>query len=183
MAISKSVLGLQKALRVHTGEGDYTVDPSHDPTGYGNLLGRSYDARMAENRAVEDATPLEAGIDPAQNAYFKTFNRGQESAAMGPAGFNRNWAGFFEAPRVLEENNPGTKYRIDAGSLNLPTEQYGSPDASGALQRVGTVAPRGSLAEDLATQSLKKKTREAMPESHEDFMARMAKHYGPLGRK
>lgn len=153
MAIAKSVLGLQKALKVHTGDGDYEVDPSLDPQGYGDLLGRSRDQRVMESRAAADALPLEAGIDPAQDAYFKTVNRGAEDGAMGPAGFNRQWAGFLEAPRVLEDNNPGTRYRMNYSTM-------------------------GNRAQTLAGLSIKRPDIHPMPETHEAFMARMAKKFG-----
>lgn len=123
MAVKNSVLGLQKALKVRTAGGDVTVNPAEDPNGYGGLLGQHYDARMAEQRQVEDATPLPADVDPAQAAYFKTVNRGAQDAAMGPAGYNRQWAGFLEAPEVLAENNPGATYRIDPTGLGNPAAQ------------------------------------------------------------
>ena len=153
MAIPRSVLGLQKVLRVHTGTGgDYSVDPSRDPQGYGNVLERSYDARVQEDRAQEDAAPPNPSMNSAQATYFKTFNRGQEDAAMGPAGYNRKWAGFLEAPQVLEENNPGTTYRTNYSGMGA--------------------------ANTLAQMSKKRPSQKPMPETHDAFMTRMATKFG-----
>lgn len=124
MASAKnSLLGLQKALKIHTGDGDYTIDPAQDPVGYANLLERSRDQRVLEARAVQDAAPVTPGLDPGQVQQNKVINRSAEDAAMGPAGFNRQWAGFFEAPNVLQDNNPGMKFKYDYGTMGNPATQ------------------------------------------------------------
>lgn len=115
--------GLQHALKVLTTGGVMEANPTADPSGYGGLLMQSHDHRVQEQRQEEDATPLPAGINPAQNNYFKTFNRGQQDAAMGPAGYNRQWAGYLEAPNVQAENDPH-KLRMSYGSLDLPISSY-----------------------------------------------------------
>lgn len=123
MASAKnSLLGLQGALKVHTGDGDVDINPADDPLGYGNLLERNHDQRVAEMRTAEDAAPLNPSLDPAQNAFFKTFNRSQEDAAMGPAGFNRQWAGFLEAPNVLADNDPAHSYKYGYSTMGNPAD-------------------------------------------------------------
>lgn len=168
MATTKSLVGLQKALRLHVGDGeDVTAFPAQDPQGYGYLLGRSRDQHILEDRQAADATP--DPINPAQANYFTAFNRGREDGAMGPAGYNRGWAKFFEAPRVIAEN-AGLRSRLDPSGMDVSTESYGQPNAEGTLQ------PMTTPAQQLAR--LSGGPAKPLPESHEKFMARMAQKYG-----
>lgn len=100
--------------------------------GLRQALGQRHDQRVFDQRQEEDALPLPAGLDAAQNNYFKTFNRGQQDAAMGPSGYNRQWAAALEAPNVAAEADPNSahKYRVDYGSLDLPVDQYSGPAGS-----------------------------------------------------
>lgn len=106
-----SVQGLKKAMTVHTGSGDFTVDPGANPRGYQDLLEQSRDERVRVQREAEDAQLAQTPMQD-RNPALEQFNRTQEDAAMGPNGYNRDWASFFEAPRVLDENTPG-KVRVN----------------------------------------------------------------------
>lgn len=100
MSAIPSVLGLKKALTIHTGNGDVGIDPEQDPLGYKQLLGQSLDERVRTQRAAADAVaPPDMGTQIARSA---------EDGATGPAGWNRNWAEFGEVPRVLEDNTGAT---------------------------------------------------------------------------
>lgn len=136
---------LSNMMRVRTNDGVVDTDPSADPMGYGKLLEASYDHRVAQQRQQEDATPLQAGIDPAQAAYFKGFNRSQEDGAMGPAGYNRPWAGFLEAPQVIGEN-AGMPARLNPRGLSSSISSLRS------RTRPGGEGPYGAFGSGPATE-------------------------------
>ena len=50
-----ALLGLKHALTLHTGRGDFTVDPAEDPLGYEQLLQESSDERERQANADEDS--------------------------------------------------------------------------------------------------------------------------------
>ena len=64
-----------------------------------------FDARRQQEQADEDERALLTGAHP------NVFNRIQQAAATGPAGYNRSWVPFFEALR-------GKK--VNTRSLDLP---------------------------------------------------------------
>lgn len=169
---------LTNLMRVRTNDGVVDADPSADPLGYGKLLEASSDHRVTQGRQREDATPLPAGLDPAQSEYFKTFNRSQEDGAMGPAGYNRPWAGFLEAPQVVGEN-AGMSSRIDARSMSALRSRTHPGADDGPYGAFGsgpaTEGPYGSFGSGPATEGPYGRivgNSTPLPESHESFVAR-----------
>jgi hypothetical protein len=101
------------------------LQQSMDPFGANRQLMDQYDAERQAGRQAEDEAPVNAGlVDPAQANYFKTFNRGQEDAATGPGGFDRQWVPLLQSLK-------GKRF---AGAPGLDTETYADPDANGVLQ-------------------------------------------------
>lgn len=125
MASINALRGLQHALTLQTATGPVTLDPSQDPEGYARMLGESYDTRVAAQRASADATEPLTSEAPGRNYGLEQTIRAQQDAATGPAGWNRQWVPFLEAPQV-QADNMGMTSRI-GGIEGLPE----SPSATG----------------------------------------------------
>lgn len=170
MNISKNpvLTGLQKALRVHTLDGDFMVDPAQDPLGYKNLLERQHDAYSQESRAAAQ----QAAPDPlafGRNPGLEAFSRSQEDGATGVAGWNRNWAAWQEAPQVLADNT-SAHVAVDYTGANLPKHTETLRPASESPAWVGL--------QNAAIQKRTQPVPPALPESHEAFMSRLEKKFG-----
>lgn len=134
------------ALKKVTSVNGVTIDPDTiDPFDYAQLLGQQRDRRVAEMRASEDAGPLDASTQ-----YMRTFTRGQEDAAMGPSGYNRQWVPFFEAQRAIQDANPDKTFRANYSGLTPRIAADASDGPEGPYGKFGsgpaTEGPYGKFA-------------------------------------